>query len=113
MSIKDITGFEGYFQAICVNGHRFNFSVDYQVDQELCPYCKGHTKWWNLVDNTNRDKYGEIPEHDFVLLTPEVWETCDKCGHYHCKELATYRVPRDKGRIVKPKNIENDLTKPK
>jgi hypothetical protein len=97
--------FEGYYQAICTNGHRFDFGVTYdwdEVETEICDEigCGAHVAWWNLVDDTNCDRNGEIPEDEFEVLTPEVIETCDKCKNTHRVKEATYKIPTDKGHIV-------------
>ena len=99
--------FEGYYQAICSNGHRFNFGVTYdwdEIENEVCDDCGAHVAWWNLVDDTNCDDVGLIHEDEFEELTPKIMETCDKCNHTHRVKDATYKIPLDKGHIVEVKD---------
>ncbi len=93
--------FEGFYQAICKNGHLFNFGVTYEWDEEtkeVCPYCKEHVAWWNLVDDTNCDRAGFI--HKFEELTPTVFETCQCCGHSKRVKEPTFKIPEGKGHLV-------------
>lgn len=50
--------------------------------------------WYNLVDDTNGEASGEIPEDEWakLQLTEKVVEKCN-LGHDHVTHEATYRIP--------------------
>jgi hypothetical protein len=102
--------FEGYYQALCKNGHKFNFNISYDWDEEetaRCPYCNEKVAWYNIVDDTNCDQAGHFD--DFEILTPKVICTCDKCKHEHVSQVATYKIPKNVGHIRKMSDSAIDL----
>lgn len=45
--------FEGYYQALCENGHYCGGDCYMFSHGEPCAECGAKIKWWNLVDQTN------------------------------------------------------------
>lgn len=84
--------YKGYVQAICENGHRYDFEA-YESDA-VCPVCKGRPSFENGVDNTNGCSHGHVlsEEWDRFLLGVETVVTCN-LGHPHVVQHATYRIP--------------------
>jgi len=55
--------FEGFYQLSCEEGHYWNACYGYgEEEMELCPDCNKKPVFRNLVDDTNCDNYGELPE---------------------------------------------------
>lgn len=89
--------FEGRYQYLCENGHKWEVCV-YSVDgkERRCPTCKKKAVFFNLVDDTNCDSYGIITDESWKKLeiSPEKVEVCN-LGHKHITEPARYRKPTD------------------
>jgi hypothetical protein len=82
---------EGFAQVICQNGHYCR--VDADCDE--CPICHAELAWINIVDDTNCESAGEIPQDlldKHFLVTPAKIEICN-LGHPHIIEHAIYRIP--------------------
>lgn len=56
---------EGYFQCICEQGHRFD---RWSEDDQLCEICGSPSCWVNPVDETNGDAEGFIFEEDLRVF---------------------------------------------
>lgn len=86
--------YEGREQHICANGHQFDTNAKYQFDESpvYCQYCGAESVWYNPVDDTNGEAYGEIVDWRSLQLTAGYSETCN-LGHLHVIEEATYRIP--------------------
>jgi hypothetical protein len=86
--------YEGYYQAICQNGHYQCIPENYGGPHSPCMICKSDWAWLNPVDQTNYLDWGMIPDQQLntLLVQPEKWETCN-LGHYHLISPAIYRVP--------------------
>ena len=89
--------FEGYYQFFCEHGHCYSGPAGMYYDDEdrSCPDCGTEPVIQNLVDDTNCNSYGIIPDFvlDTLLMRPARSETCPTCSH--CREVspAVYRVP--------------------
>jgi hypothetical protein len=89
--------YEGYSEAICKNGHRYQFG-DYnesdEEDNKLCPHCGAGIAFENMVDCTNVNDEGKFSEEGWksLLISDEVKRTCDM-GHEHIVNSAVYRIP--------------------
>lgn len=87
---------EGFQYFICENAH-LHRGEDYSgggwnlnlYSEFTCPICGTKAKWSRTISDTNGD--GE--EIEFETLSPEVTETCDKCGVTHIKHHRTVKVP--------------------
>lgn len=89
--------YEGYEQHICENGHYFNVPCTYSFEEETaeCPECKAPSAWMNMVNDTNCDSYGIIPDNilrEHFLLSPEETQTCN-LGHVHITKQEQFRIP--------------------
>lgn len=80
---------EGFYQSICENGHRF----DHYDEESKCYICESPHIWINVVDDTNCSSVGMIRDFSPVMILPEIMEVCN-LGHKHIKQHATYRVPQ-------------------
>lgn len=81
---------EGYSQCICANGHYFQGGgkVHAEPEEFLCPDCNAAAAWMNMVDETNGDAFGEIPDHilrDQFMIDPG-----------NSKSETRYRIPTKK-----------------
>jgi hypothetical protein len=90
--------YEGYFQALCENGHYNQFPELYDSDSspECCHICKSKIVWTNMVDDTNGDHWGLIPPdlfNAFLQSTSKV-ETCN-LGHKHVIVHEVYNLPTE------------------
>lgn len=98
--------FEGYYQVICMNGHYYNVPVNYSWDEDkTCDDCKAEAAWSSLVDDTNCDAYGLMPDFELAKLKVAdavVYQCQDpKCGHSKLVEPTRYRVPtEDEGKLI-------------
>lgn len=91
--------YEGYVQCICLNGHRFDWWDIYSCQEPICDFCKAKAAFSNSVDQTNGEDVGYIHEESFIdnfLVTEEVIETCEHCGHKERKEPKVFRIPSKK-----------------
>lgn len=89
--------FEGYYQCLCKKGHRVSLDCWSEPDEEVCYHCKEPIVWQNLVDQTNGEEVGFIPDNSFktLLVKDVVTETCICCGNMKILEPATYRIPTE------------------
>jgi len=69
--------FEGYYQALCENGHDCSSDVYEFVEQGPCHVCGGKIVWRNLVDQTN-----DSGEEDIVPLEPKTYKTIEVVDTY-------------------------------
>lgn len=109
--------FEGFTQILCKNGHLDEVDVYGSIPENWqCPFCGAELAWHNTVNQTNcccyiGDFKRNCPDYpacdgfgiNYVkleMLQPEVYETCDKCGHSKCTQEKTYKIPEDKGHKV-------------
>lgn len=67
--------FEGYLQILCENGHLYTADYDYAGDGYPDCSCKFNSKvcgakphWYNIVDDTNLDTHGIIPQFEWEKL---------------------------------------------
>lgn len=85
--------FEGYKQCICDNGHYFE--IDVYEDDDVCLDCGGKIAWFNTVDDTNCNSYGEIPmellEEKFRVKKVVVERGCFEMAG--CVEPVLFRIP--------------------
>jgi len=92
--------FEGYYEAICNNGHRYTFDCyeieDYLDENPKCD-CGSHCVFCNMVDTTNGPADGKISEEGWksILISPEESQTCN-LGHIHVTSRAVYGIPTKK-----------------
>lgn len=88
--------FEGFEQHICASGHLYEVECAYMFgdDPDGCLLCGQHSVWRNIVDNTNGNAVGFIPDHQFTVLTPRVTEICN-LRHEHTMAEPTYKVPTE------------------
>jgi endogenous inhibitor of DNA gyrase (YacG/DUF329 family) len=99
--------FEGYYQALCENGHLSIYDA-YELIERKCPYCNKSTVWTNLIDETNGCDYTdcELPEKEkqicrlhgcgwveLEIVEEAKIETCPTCGHTKTLEPARYKIP--------------------
>ncbi len=83
--------FEGHYEGICKNGHSVVW--DAYDDGESCSLCGAPMGWTNLVDDTNCEATGEMPDafwHELQETTATV-ETCN-LGHQHVTP-GLFRLP--------------------
>ena len=95
--------YEGYAQVLCPEGHYW--VVDAAENGEpKCPRCGKSEAWYNAVDDTNCDSFGEIDMSPFVV-SRTTFETCS-LGHVHEKGADIYRIPTpeetEKARCYRP-----------
>lgn len=85
--------YEGYYQAVCEKGHRFDMDVYHEARCE----CGAKAAFVNSVDDTNCDSYGIVrPEGwEHFLIEAERTETCSCCNHTKVVALARYRIPTE------------------
>jgi hypothetical protein len=89
--------YEGWSQCLCEEGHLFNGPDPWQASKKIrCPHCNREPVVINMVDVTNGDCYGFIPEEEWerFLYTPKRVETCN-LGHQHILAQATYFIPSE------------------
>ena len=68
-------------------------------DPSTCPSCNADLAWWNTVTGpAEPDGYTE--EVELEELTPAVYETCN-LGHLHETAEPTYKIPQNRGRLIK------------
>ena len=96
--------FEGYYQIVCGNGHRYNTDLFGEEERTKCPICNSSAKWWNLVDVTNGsfDDDGIRIDGGIKLEVKKAAKTCkcERCGNEHIVETETYVIPNGKGHVV-------------
>lgn len=96
--------FEGYYQILCKNGHEHSADCYADVANAKCPFCKASAKWENLVDQTNGSYEGKKRIDGYVSLRVEKevkTKLCKHCGTTKVLEQQTYRVPKNKGKLIK------------
>lgn len=86
---------EGYYQAICANGHRFDYDDYMGYDGSHTCDCGAEAIFSNSVDQTNGPSQGEIIDWNVFLISPEVTNTCECCGNVKIVEKAKYRIPTE------------------
>lgn len=72
--------FEGWTQNICENGH-------YYCDNVYVPdgcYCGAKSVWENLVDDTNCDRYGYIPQ-EFIKQFGDIAQPMSEQDKVKCQ----------------------------
>lgn len=116
-------GYDGHYQIICMNGHLSesadlweNFKA-HDTDDEVwkCPHCGALAQWINDVNTTNGsyctcdgDDDCDFCENgiidgsvqDFEVLEPAIVEKCN-LGHLHTAKETVYKIPQDKGYMIK------------
>ena len=98
--------YEGFEQHLCTNGHYWEEDSSYAETDNVCPFCKTPSVWYNCVDETNCEGVGYIPMQA-LLVTPAIKQTCN-LGHEHVITPEVYRIPSndemDKMRTIRDKN---------
>lgn len=93
--------YEGREQHICKAGHYYETECSYSfedIGRSKC-HCGQESAWFNMVDDTNCDAVGFIPESRFEVLTQEESETCN-LGHKHVTKEATYKIPTQEQLVI-------------
>jgi hypothetical protein len=80
--------FEGYYRALCVDGHLSEWDIYGDCEPEACQ-CGKLLAWRELVDTTN----GDGVETELEIAVPAVTQTCN-LGHHHVIEPVRYRLRR-------------------
>lgn len=85
--------YEGYDQHLCETGHLFTTDCYTSFQDAKCP-CGKKSVFYNVVDQTNGEDWGFIPqeEWDKLKLQDEIKKQCD-LGQWHTIQEATYRKP--------------------
>lgn len=87
--------YEGYEQQICVNGHYQTGPDSWHIEDEAKCHCGATIAWYNAVDETNCNSYGEIPMeliNEKFRISDDVVEVCN-LKHSHVIKEAVYRIP--------------------
>jgi len=90
--------YEGRIQVICQNGHYGVREASYDLDtEEASCQCGAKLAWFNSVDDTNCEAWGEIPEtvlQEKFMVSDEMVQVCN-LGHSHIVIPRIYRVPSE------------------
>lgn len=92
---------EGYSQNFCKEGHYFVGSAGYDSEPTHCS-CGSEVAYCHIVDDTNCDQVGFIPDEvrATLLLEPEETAVCN-LGHVHVTKMAVYKIPtREEARAL-------------
>ncbi len=90
-------GWEGYSQNFCENGHFFRAAMGPGEDEDVTACaCGAAISRSNIVDDTNCDAVGVIPDEVLaaLLIREQKTELCN-LGHIHVVERAVYRIPSE------------------
>lgn len=90
--------FEGFYQALCQNGHKCGGDVYcWEPNNSRCDECNALIVWQNLVDVTNGsfDKNDNRIDGYIELEIDKPGEvcTCSSCGNPHQLNSDTYKIP--------------------
>lgn len=86
--------YDGYTQNFCVNGHFWEEPVFGYSSKQTCPECNQPKALSNSVDDTNGERFGEIPPDQLeeLMLTKATYEVCN-LGHRHQTSPPVFRLP--------------------
>lgn len=101
--------YEGTEQYLCTNGHQYFGPCTYEWSEHPnCPICQSPPAWCHSIDLTNGVELGEddkpLPHCsavDLEILTSEVTEICQCCGHERTVHHPTYKIPLAVGSVFK------------
>lgn len=86
--------FEGYYEALCEDGHLTNIDQFSDLEKgDPCNVCGKPIKYIHVVDQTNGSE--DETHLKLTVASPEVRETCPCCGNVSVKEPARYSVELD------------------
>tara|TARA_R100000656_G_scaffold104176_3_gene76374 strand:+ start:28543 stop:28878 length:336 start_codon:yes stop_codon:yes gene_type:complete len=88
--------FEGYTQSFCKNGHLDTYELPTYGDTHKCSICNEDWAIENIVDDTNCEMFGEIPQDvlDTWVVQGEREEMCN-LGHLHVVGNTVYKIPTE------------------
>lgn len=84
--------YEGYVQALCVNGHYSTYDCYDFCSSHRCFVCTAPLAWVNDVDQTNCEDEGYLDMAAFLIAPAEV-QQCN-LGHSHEVAPAIYSVEK-------------------